>query len=128
MRNRWPAALVCLAVVAAAAWVGKAGPGGKKLIGAWVEVRPGVLRTPGLPAGYALVDGDAALLIDAPRGAEGLEAHGVKKVDAVLLTHHHRDSCAAAGHFLAAGVPVRAPKASAEWLTPEGVRRYWQES
>src|SRR5262249_29176699 len=32
------------------------------------------------------------------------------------------------GPLLAAGVKVRAPKASAEWLTPEGVRKYWQES
>jgi glyoxylase-like metal-dependent hydrolase (beta-lactamase superfamily II) len=57
-----------------------------------------------------------------------LEAQGVNKIDAVLLTHHHRDTCAAVGSFLTAGVPVRAPKTAAEWLSPDGVRKYWQES
>jgi glyoxylase-like metal-dependent hydrolase (beta-lactamase superfamily II) len=128
MRSRRFAALLCLVIVAAAAWIGSAGSGGKDPAGAWVEVAPGVLRTPGLPAGYALVAGDTALLIDAPRDARGLEAHGVKKVAAVLLTHHHRDTCAAAGQFLAAGVPVRAAKEAAEWLTPENVRKFWRES
>jgi glyoxylase-like metal-dependent hydrolase (beta-lactamase superfamily II) len=108
--------------------MGGPGLGGKKTEDAWTEAAPGVLRTPDLPAGYALVDGDTALLIDAPQGAEGLKAHGIKKIDAVLLTHHHRDTCAAAGRFLAAGVKVRAPRAAAEWLTPANVRKYWKES
>ena len=49
------------------------------------------------------------------RPADALKAHGIKKIDAVLLTHHHRDTCAAAGKYLADKVPVRAPKASAAW-------------
>src|SRR5262249_44433413 len=121
-------ALLCLVVVGTAAWLAGTGYGDRQAAATWTEAAPGVLRSPGLPAGYALIDGDAALLIDAPRDADGLTAAGVKKVEAVLLTHHHRDSGAAAGTFLAAGVPVRAPKASAEWLTPDGVRKYWQES
>jgi glyoxylase-like metal-dependent hydrolase (beta-lactamase superfamily II) len=44
------------------------------------------------------------------------------------LTHHHRDTCAAAGKLLRDGVPVRAPKESAEWLIPDKVAKYWQES
>src|SRR5262249_56213567 len=60
--------------------------------------------------------------------AEELKTQGIKKIDGVLLTHHHRDSCAAAGKFLADGVSVRAPRASAPWLTRDGVRKYWQES
>ncbi len=129
MRTRGLAALVSLAVVGAAAWIGGAGSGTRqKTADSWVEVAPGVLRSPGLPAGYALVDGDAALLIDAPHDADGLKARGVKKIDTVLLTHHHRDTCAAAGRLLAAGVKVRAPKASAEWLLPDAVKKYWQES
>src|SRR5262249_25567405 len=59
---------------------------------------------------------------------DGLKVHGIKKIDAVLLTHHHRDTCAAVGKYLADKVPVRAPKASAEWLTPENVRKFWKES
>ncbi|MCI0455590.1 MAG: MBL fold metallo-hydrolase [Gemmataceae bacterium] len=128
MNARSLAAVGCLIVLGGAAWIGGAGSGPKPAAGAWREVAPGVLRSPGLPAGYALVDGDAALLIDAPTGAEGLKARGVKKVELVLLTHHHRDSCSAAGNLLRAGVTVRAPKASAEWLLPEGVRKYWQEA
>jgi glyoxylase-like metal-dependent hydrolase (beta-lactamase superfamily II) len=121
-------ALLCLAAVALAAWLGRAGTSEQPPAGAWVEVAPGVLRSPALPAGYALRDGDAALLIDAPLPPESLRANGVQRVDTVLLTHHHRDTCAAAGAFLKAKVPVRAAKASAEWLTPEGVRKYWQQS
>jgi glyoxylase-like metal-dependent hydrolase (beta-lactamase superfamily II) len=45
-----------------------------------------------------------------------------------MLTHYHRDTAAFAGRFLAESVPVRAPRASAEWLTPEGVRTYWRTS
>src|SRR5688572_10991857 len=98
MSKRGLGALACLALVAAAAWWGGTVRGGKKAADGWSEVAPGVWRSAGLPAGYALVEGDAALLIDAPRTAEGLPA---KKVEMVLLTHHHRDSCAAAGRFLA---------------------------
>jgi glyoxylase-like metal-dependent hydrolase (beta-lactamase superfamily II) len=75
-----------------------------------------------------LVDGKAALLIDAPVGVEGWKNLAVETVEGVLLTHHHRDSCAAAGRFLADGVKVRASKASAEWLTPTNVRKYWDDA
>jgi glyoxylase-like metal-dependent hydrolase (beta-lactamase superfamily II) len=127
MRKRGILLLVSLTLFAAAAWLATAGDD-KPPPAAWTEVAPGVLRSPGLPAGYALTDGDAALLIDAPLPPESLKPHGVTKIDAVLLTHHHRDSCAAAGRFLAAGVPVRAPREAAEWLTPAGVSKYWKES
>ena len=40
---------------------------------AWTQVAPGVLRSPGAVSGYALVDGERALLIDAPVPAAGLE-------------------------------------------------------
>src|SRR5438128_12273990 len=103
MSRRWLRASLCLFAFALAVWAGRAGSGAKGPAGAWLEVRPGVWRTPGLPAGYALVEGDAALLLDAPLGGEGLRAAGVKRIDGVLLTHHHRDTCAAAATFLAAG-------------------------
>jgi glyoxylase-like metal-dependent hydrolase (beta-lactamase superfamily II) len=126
MKARVPAILLCVLALAAVAWV--AGREASPPAGGWTEVAPGVLRSPGLPAGYALVDGDRALLIDAPCAPEGLAARGVKHIDAVLLTHHHRDSAAFAGRYRADGVPVRAAGAGAEWLTPAGVRKYWQES
>src|SRR5262249_7648187 len=127
MRRPILPALFCLLVLTAAAWLAREAPA-QKGPDVWKEVSPGVLRSPGLPAGYALVAGEKALLIDAPYGPGGLQAHGVQKIDAVLLTHHHRDTAAFAGRYLADGVAVRAPKASAEWLTPEGVQKHWKES
>src|SRR5262249_24078058 len=59
---------------------------------------------------------------------DGLKAHGIKTIAKVLLTHHHRDSAAYAARYRADKVPVLAPKASAEWLTAEGVAKYWKES
>ncbi len=126
MSIRWITGIFCLIAVALVAWL--AGTGEDKQSGGWTEVAPGILRSPGLPAGYALIDGDTALLIDAPLPADGLKKHGIQKIDAVLLTHHHRDVCAALAKYLADKVPVRAPKASAAWLSREGVPKYWQES
>jgi glyoxylase-like metal-dependent hydrolase (beta-lactamase superfamily II) len=128
MRPRWPVALLCLSLLIGAALLGAAGRGTDQSKPVWVQVAPGILRSSTLPAGHALVDGDTALLVDAPLGPVSLKAHGITKIDAVLLTHHHRDSCAAVGEFLRAGVKVRAAKESAKWLSPEGVRKYWEES
>src|SRR5467141_3274586 len=121
MTKRWLSAFLCVTTIVLACWIGSPGYGDKKAVEGWSEVVTGVWRSPGLPAGYALVDGDAALLIDAPVDAEALKARGIHRIDAVLLTHHHRDTCAAAGKFLADRVRVRAPKASAEWLLPDRV-------
>ncbi len=127
MHKKNLSALVGLSVLGAAAWLG-APSARERTTAGWQEVVPGVLRSPGWPAGYALVAGDRALVVNAPTGPEGLKARGVARIDAVLLTHHHRDTASRAGQYLKAGVPVRAAKESAEWLTPEGVRKYWQES
>jgi glyoxylase-like metal-dependent hydrolase (beta-lactamase superfamily II) len=127
MARRRLAALGCLTFVLVAAWFGGAADTDKKPA-AWVEVAPGIWRTPRFPAGYALVDGANALLIDAPQDADGLRATGVKTIDGVLLTHHHWDTCAAAEQYLAAKVSVRAPHKSAEWLTQDGVRKHWQDN
>src|SRR5262249_26427148 len=125
---RYFAILFSLGLVVAAAWMAGGEDEDTTIRNRWDQIAPGVLRSPGLPAGYALIDGDTALLIDAPLSADGLRARGVKKIDAVLLTHHHRDTCAGVGKYLADKDPVRAPKASAAWLTPENVRKYWRES
>lgn len=120
--------ILCAGVLVAAVQIGKQKADDRKPEDAWTEVASGVYRSPGAAAGYALRAGEHALLIDAPTDARGLKTHGVQKIDAVLLTHHHRDTAAFAGGYLAAGVPVRAPQASAEWLTPQGVREYWRSS
>jgi glyoxylase-like metal-dependent hydrolase (beta-lactamase superfamily II) len=118
---------VCLGAVGAAAWMGTRSAEEAKLP-RWSEVAPGVLRSPGSPASYALVSGEAALLIDAAASPDALKANGIKSVETVLLTHHHRDSAAFAARYRADKVAVRAPKASAEWLTRDGVAKYWKES
>jgi glyoxylase-like metal-dependent hydrolase (beta-lactamase superfamily II) len=120
--------VLCLLVLGAAIWLaGRGGAQGKPST-AWTEVMPGVFRSPGLPAGYALVSGDRALLVDAPCPPAGLKARGVRTIDAVLLTHHHRDGLAAVEGYLKDRVAVRAPAASAAWLKPNGVARYWREA
>lgn len=96
----------------------------------WEPVIEGVWRSRGFPAAYALVEGDAALIFGAPWGAklDALKEIGARHVEGVLITHHHRDSSFRAAEFMKEGVPVRAPKASAPWLTPEGVRKFWERS
>src|SRR5262249_40507355 len=93
--------LCCVAVVATLAWLSSRSSGDGQPDRLWKEVAPGVLRSPGWPAGYALVSGEQALLIDAPGGVAELKAQGVRKIEGVLLTHHHRDTCAAAAGLLA---------------------------
>src|SRR5438874_12396 len=58
-------ALLCLGAVGAAAYLGARGYA-DRAAAAWAEVAPGVFRSPGFPAGYALVAGETALLIDPP--------------------------------------------------------------
>jgi len=99
----------------------------KKGTSDWSPVSPSVLRSPGPVHGYALVDGERALLIDAPVSSDGLAAHGVRKIDSVLLTHYHRDVCAAVPELLRTST-VRAPVKAGEWLEPDRVRKYWKES
>lgn len=95
---------------------------------AWTAVAPGVFRSDSFPCAYALVEQGAALLIGAARGADvaALKPHGAANVELCLLTHHHRDTSARAAEFVTAEIPVRAPKASADLLLPEGVQKFWQ--
>lgn len=128
MRRRPMLVALCVLVCTLAVWLGN-NLHGEKPTPSWVEIAPGIWRTSAAPHGHALVADGRALLIDAPHDAADLREHAkVTAVDAVLLTHHHFDTCAKAAEFLAAKVPVRAPKASAEWLTPEAVKKFWLES
>ena len=90
-------------------------------------VTPGVLRSPGPVAGYALISGDKALLVDAPTSTEGLAKHGVRTIDRVLLTHYHRAVCAEI-HKLPKQTKIQAPKKSEEWLSTKSVEKYWRDS
>ncbi len=122
--TRHTPAFVCFAILASAAWLGRAADERPAEV-EWVEVAPGVLRTKQLPAGYALVVEKHALLIDAPHDPARLRALGVESIDEVLLTHHHRDTCSAAPELRNRDVRFRAAKASAEWLEPDRVKKYW---
>ena len=122
MTPRTLVAALSIALVAVAAWLRGTAP--PEPAPRWTEIAPGVLRSPGAPAGYALLADGKALLIDAPHPSDGLAA----TVESVLLTHYHRDSVRAVGTFLKNKVPVRAPKGADEWLHADKVRKYWQES
>ncbi len=113
------AAMFCVSLLLATVWLVHGEPNNSR----WREIAPGVWQSSGLPCGYALIDGDSALLIGAARG---MDWRGLKpKIERCLLTHHHRDTSALARELIAAGVSVQAPKASTEWLSRDGVQRFW---
>lgn len=128
MKRRAAILGLTLAALALAAWLGGT-LHGERPPAAWEQIAPGVWRTSAMPHGYALVADGHALLIDAPHDPAGLnEAAKVAQIDEVWLTHHHRDTCAVVPALIARKVPVRAPRASADWLSPAAVARFWQES
>jgi glyoxylase-like metal-dependent hydrolase (beta-lactamase superfamily II) len=61
---------------------------------------------------YIIVEGDSALLIDAGSGVvvEHLDAVGVRQVDWVLHTHHHRDQCSGVPRLREHGARVAVPE------------------
>jgi glyoxylase-like metal-dependent hydrolase (beta-lactamase superfamily II) len=128
MNQRTLGVVVAIGVFAGTIWLaGQSGADGKPKRD-WTEVVPGIWRSPGQPAGYAIVEGDRALLIDAPCPPDGLRDKGVRKFEELLLTHHHRDSLAALPSYLSLKTRVRAPKSSSAYLEPAKVKRYWQEA
>src|SRR5262245_34985835 len=127
MRSRTLLALACFAVVAALAWFSVADPKGPELTH-WEKVADGAYRTKAMPYGYALVDRDGALFIDATVPPDAVAELGAKTIGTVLLTHHHRDTAEFAAAYRKKGVAVRAPKESAEWLSPENVTKFWKDS
>ncbi|HZZ81130.1 MAG TPA: MBL fold metallo-hydrolase [Gemmataceae bacterium] len=124
MSRRLTLLAICVSVLAMAAWLGRAGQDKKS---DWIEVAPGVLRSPGLVAGYALIAGDKALLIDVPSHWGDLAGHGVRRVEGALLTHYHR-SVSSGLADLPKTMKVRAPKKAEEWLAPKAVEKYWRDS
>src|SRR5205823_2162071 len=109
MNRRVVLGLGCLAVVAAVGWLSVARPDAPKLT-RWEEVGGGVYRTKTAPHGYAIVSAKRAVLIDATVPPDAVRELGVETVEAVVLTHHHRDAAAFAADYRKAAVPVRAAK------------------
>jgi glyoxylase-like metal-dependent hydrolase (beta-lactamase superfamily II) len=126
MRSRIVLAASCVFTVAVVAWFTRAEP--RAELKHWTRLAEGVFRTKDGPYGYALLSGDRVLLIDATVPPEAVDELGATTTDAVLLTHHHRDTATHASEYRVKKVPVRAPKESADWLTPENVARFWKES
>jgi glyoxylase-like metal-dependent hydrolase (beta-lactamase superfamily II) len=123
MAYRFLLIAVCLTSLAGAAWFGtRAGDE------SWREIAPGLYVAPGPVAGYAIVGDGKALLIDAPLSRGDVVLPNNPTIEAVVLTHPHRPVLAGVPSFLQAKIPVKAPKAAAEWLTPDGVKKYWAES
>src|SRR5262245_18771980 len=106
MRLRVPLALSCAVVVAAVAWFTTAQPKGE--LKHWEKIGDGVYRTKESPYTYALVNQDRVLLIDATVPPEAVAELGAKKIEGVLLTHHHRDTAAFAAEYRKKGIMVRA--------------------
>jgi glyoxylase-like metal-dependent hydrolase (beta-lactamase superfamily II) len=74
---------------------------------------------------YVLRSGDAALLIDAGSGAvlDHLAAIGVRQVEWVLHTHHHRDQCQGDARLVAHGARLAVPAREAAHF--ESVDAFW---
>lgn len=76
---------------------------------------------------YVLRDGDAALLIDLGDGSvlDHLAEIGVKRVEWVLLTHHHREQCQGIERLDRTVTKVAAPKAEQALFEKPNEFRKW---
>ncbi|MDP9352369.1 MAG: MBL fold metallo-hydrolase, partial [Chloroflexota bacterium] len=74
---------------------------------------------------YALVDGERALLVDCGSGfvLEALEEIGVRQVEWVLHTHHHRDQCQGDWMLVEHGASLAVPEREAHLF--EDVETFW---
>ena len=74
-----------------------------------------------------LRSGDTALLFDCGDAAvaEALPNLGIKKVEQILFTHHHRDQACGAHRFVASGTQLVVPDAERTWF--EDVKSYWND-
>ena len=77
---------------------------------------------------YVLRDGDAAMLIDLGDGSvlDHLTEIGVKKIEWVLFTDHHREQCQGIERLDRSATQVAAPKAEqALFETPNAFRKWY---
>jgi glyoxylase-like metal-dependent hydrolase (beta-lactamase superfamily II) len=75
---------------------------------------------------YLLRDGEAALLVDLGDGSilDHLSEIGVKRIEWVLFTHHHREGCQGAPRLSTTGAQTAAPEAEAALFeNPTNFRR-----
>ena len=64
-------------------------------VGKFTEIRPGIFRWTDTCNVYVVRDGASAVVIDLGDGSilNALGTIGVKEIDWVLFTHHHREQC-----------------------------------
>ena len=72
---------------------------------------------------FVLRDGDAALLIDLGDGGvlDQLEAIGVRRVEWVLFTHHHREQCQGVARLAGMGARLAGPEAERAVRAADGL-------
>ena len=75
-----------------------------------------------------LCDGPKALLIDCGDGAvaDKLGELGVKSVDQIIFTHHHRDQACGAPAFVAAGAKIGVPEAERGFFEWNKLQWQWE--
>lgn len=85
-------------------------------------------RVRGRVHGYLLCRGERALCVDPGPGewVEHLDELGVRAVDVVLATHHHRDTLANAGRLVARGAVLAAPAAEADRIAQADL--FWRNA
>ena len=76
---------------------------------------------------YLLRDGDRAVAIDfgSTDWTGALNSLGIKQLDYILLTHHHRDQCEGLLSYTG-NAELRAPSGEVGFLSPDGVKAYWK--
>jgi len=76
---------------------------------------------------YLIRDGDVAILIDLGDGTalEHLDAIGVKGIEWVLFTHHHREQCQGIGEIDRKETQVAAPEGERELFEEPTTFRKW---
>ncbi|NUQ62509.1 MAG: MBL fold metallo-hydrolase [Pirellulales bacterium] len=92
-----------------------------------IEISKHLLVFPGPINVGILRDGDRALLVDCGDGrvAGGLGPLGIRTVERIVFTHHHRDQCCGAGGLAAAGAKLVVPEAERAYF--DGVAAYWND-
>ena len=77
---------------------------------------------------YVLRRGDRGLAIDFGEGrwVPRLPGMGIRKLDHVLITHHHVDQCVGLVAGRPRGCAVHAPAGEEPFLQPRHVRTFWR--
>ena len=93
---------------------------------AWVQISERIFRWTDTCNVYCVTSGDRGLLIDAGSGAvvDHLEEIGVRQVEWVLHTHHHRDQCWGTGRLKDHGARVAVPEHERHLF--EQVELFWR--